>query len=805
MAALPLTGLALRALPDRGYALSKVAGWALASWIAWVVAATGLVGRSSTLDSYAVLAVAGASFLTLLWHKGGYMRAWVLYFRERWAYVLLIEAAFVGAFLGFVLLRSYMPEVSGTEKPMELMYLQSLYSSSSLPPDDLWLSGRPANYYYYGYYMNAFVGRMSGAPPAVAFNLSLAGVWASTLVALGGVAYNGVIAGNGRRLRAVAAAALAPALVLIASNPAGALAAWNGIRRPLAEPLSWWAPSRVVYDLIPGRAGPQETINEFPAFSFLLGDLHPHVMAMPLFALGLGVALAIALSAGRPRSHLAGATLFAGAVIGWLWMTNPWDVPVLAAVTALAAWTAARPTDRAVGRRRSLFAPTRLRLRLAVLLPVAAAAVTLPYLLSYNAPVKQLAQLPTWVERLPILSRLGRTVGIVWWDHTEIHELTLVWGFHLALVVAIIVVHRRAVWNARRLLLGAFVVGVAVSLLVQAPVLMLLPVVVSALYVALGPSAIQATIPDPEPSRTPSAAPAFAAHNDHVAATGGMGSVDTAAPLPVFTPKPVATYAPARTALPTADAVQKWGFLLIAAGLGLVMLSELIYLRDLFESRMNTVFKFYFQAWQLLGVACAVLLLVGPNGLDTRRGRMRLLPGLLGAPVVLLLVAAAGLYAMEGVRDRTTGGRQGLDGAAFLTRQDESAALAAQWLLENTSPGTVVLEATGGPYSSYARIATFSGRPTVLGWANHERQWRAGRQDALREIEVRGDDVRTLYSPLTAERRRELFDKYDVRYVYYGELEREMQREDDVPESDPFAGLLPVAATFGESVLYRVP
>ncbi|MEJ7652831.1 MAG: DUF2298 domain-containing protein [Chloroflexia bacterium] len=62
--------------------------------------------------------------------------------------------------------------------------------------------------------------------------------------------------------------------MLIASNPAGALAAWNGIRRPLAESFSWWAPSRVVYDLIPGRAG-QETINEFPAFSFLLGDLHP--------------------------------------------------------------------------------------------------------------------------------------------------------------------------------------------------------------------------------------------------------------------------------------------------------------------------------------------------------------------------------------------------------------------------------------------------------------------------------------------------------------------------------------------------
>ncbi|MEJ7652832.1 MAG: DUF2298 domain-containing protein [Chloroflexia bacterium] len=206
MAALPLTGLALRALPDRGYALSKVAGWALASWIAWVVAATGLVGRSSTLDSYAVLAVAGRLVSHAALAQGGYMRAWVLYFRERWAYVLCSSRrrSLGRSSASYCCARTC--EVSGTEKPMELMYLQSLYSSSSLPPDDLWLSGRPANYYYYGYYMNAFVGRMSRAP-AVAFNLSLAGVWASTLVALGGVAYNGVIAGNGRRLRAVAAAA----------------------------------------------------------------------------------------------------------------------------------------------------------------------------------------------------------------------------------------------------------------------------------------------------------------------------------------------------------------------------------------------------------------------------------------------------------------------------------------------------------------------------------------------------------------------------------------------------------------------
>src|SRR5690606_35664924 len=82
----------------------------------------------------------------------------------------------------------------------------------------------------------------------------------------------------------------------------------------------WWEGSRV----IPG------TITEFPFFSFLLGDLHPHVMSLPLVLLATGFAAATWRGRGqltwrRLRTEPAPAALLA-IVFGGLAFQNTWDV-----------------------------------------------------------------------------------------------------------------------------------------------------------------------------------------------------------------------------------------------------------------------------------------------------------------------------------------------------------------------------------------------------------------------------------------------------------------------------------------------
>jgi len=98
---------------------------------------------------------------------------------------------------------------------------------------------------------------------------------------------------------------------------------------------------------------------------------------------------------------------------------------------------------------------------------------------------------------------------------------------------------------------------------------------------------------------------------------------------------------------------------------------------------------------------------------------------------------------------------------------------AIQWINANIRPSTgeapIILEAPGGGYENYGRVSAFTGLPTLLGWTNHEGQWRGN--DA--EIRRRLPDIEMIYTTASAEQALELLDKWDVRYVIVGEAERQ--------------------------------
>jgi uncharacterized membrane protein len=176
--------------------------------------------------------------------------------------------------------------------------------------------------------------------------------------------------------------------------------------------------------------------------------------------------------------------------------------------------------------------------------------------------------------------------------------------------------------------------------------------------------------------------------------------------------------------------------LLTIAGVLLVLIPEFFYLRDQFGWRMNTIFKFYYQAWLLWGITAAfgTALLV-----RELRGGWTALFVILMTGVVLASFA----YPVLSLWNRTNGlnppsGRT-LDGAAYFHDRDSDDSAAIRWL-SLAPPGNVV-EAVGPQYSEYARVATLSGQPTVLGWPGHESQWRGGEK----EMGSRQVDIETLY------------------------------------------------------------
>jgi YYY domain-containing protein len=198
--------------------------------------------------------------------------------------------------------------------------------------------------------------------------------------------------------------------------------------------------------------------------------------------------------------------------------------------------------------------------------------------------------------------------------------------------------------------------------------------------------------------------------------------------------------------------------LMIVLGGLMVLAPEFVYLRDNFGTRMNTVFKFYYQAWMLWSLAAAYAAVV-----LLRKGSF------LSRVVVVLFIVLGLAYPVMAYPNKTDNFRYStgftLDAGAHLAlyQPDEAAAIA--WLAE-AEPGTVA-EAVGGQYSSYARVATLSGQPTVLGWPGHEGQWRGG----YAEVGTREADIRTLYETADWTEALGIIHQYDIRYIFVGSLE----------------------------------
>jgi YYY domain-containing protein len=211
--------------------------------------------------------------------------------------------------------------------------------------------------------------------------------------------------------------------------------------------------------------------------------------------------------------------------------------------------------------------------------------------------------------------------------------------------------------------------------------------------------------------------------------------------------------------------------LLVAIGCLMLALPEVVYVRDSFDGssvyRMNTVFKFYYQAWVLLGVAAAYAVYRGWHVL-----RQYFSPSSAWAAVVVVAAGALGglYYTVNAPQSANQGGlADSLNGASVLQANAPGDYTAVRWLRTHVSGNPVELEATGGEYDTrFARVSTFTGLPTVLGWGGHEYQWRGSDP----EIQQRSNDIKTIYTTTNVQTAQTLLRRYNVRYVIVGATER---------------------------------
>ena len=793
LAGLPLARRLFAHLPDRGHAFARPLALLLGCYVLWLLGIIGLLRVDATSFLFGLALVFG-----LGWALGGRLDTT----REERRAVVQVELVFLASFLFGVVLRAYNPDIAATEKPMEFGFLNSILRDGNLPPHDPWLAGYAISYYYFGYVMVGALAKLSGVAAAQAFNLGIATLFALTVTGAFGLVRNLVAEHSQRELSSSVPTffgALAGVSLSVMGNLEGFLEVLHARRLlpmsfwrwldilDLSEPIEavswlpqrnwwWWRASRVITDRSPAGAH-METIDEFPGFSFLLGDMHPHVLALPFVLLAIAVSVEWALRLREePRARSHGRFLVLAAVtMGGLGFLNTWDWPAYVVLFGVATWLAL--PEMAV--RARLWQAVRL----AALVAAAGFLAYLPFYLFFQSQAAGIAPtlfVHTKLRQFTVMFGpflfvavffAGRALlsqrplplrrGLLWWlllFLTPFAFLSLISLGLLALPSGReVLAQLRGMAEVREIVGDRPWSQVIASLLVakvSAPWMLLVVTGVMAAAIAVIEGPLPRPLPETRGGET-------GEHDGSPLPSSVIGADTVVCPVASF-PRFGKGDAPKRSdALASGGLGESLSLAMIAIGLALTWAVEFIYLRDYFGTRMNTVFKFYYQAWVLLAIGCSFGAYHLWQGLCGWRRLALVLPAALLFVLGLLYPLLAAYAKTDGFRGPPT-----LDGTLYLRASAPADYAAIRWLNENVRGTPVILEAAGGSYSAFARISANTGLPTLIGWDFHEMQWRGSGR-----FQGRQEEVRLVYtSPAWAEVQAVLL-RYDVHYVYVGPLE----------------------------------
>lgn len=718
LALLPFALLLFRRVPGEGASFARPVAALLFMWPVWFLASVtdgALPFTSATLWG-AVLLLGIAGWLWT-WRSGWFTR-------DTLRHLVVSEAGHLAAFVAFLVFRGFGPDANFQEKPSDLMMLSSVMHSTSMPPQDAWMAGETVNYYYLGYAIWGGFGKMAGAMPAEVFNLALISSFAMTFVAGAGLVAS--VLGRFHRDRvAITGGVIATITILLMGNPWATGQVLDD--REFQENAFFfdgigWEASRVIVDVEGGGTNP---ITEFPAFSFVLGDLHPHVMALPFTILALALAWML-LTLGRLREGVSlirrdwHRLALAGGMIGSLYALNSWDFPTYLVIALLALGLG------------TVGASISERLAAGTITVGGALLAWLPFYLGFEAPsVASGSSFSESLSGLPVLGGVLGSISSYTGERTSPQEFFSIFGFmYLVLVVLLLV----ETWRRREDTLIAF-----------------------------AESRGGTWEPDPM-TRNVAVITAILCF---------FGAIIVPVPLLVIAGLPVimtwlllerdARLTPANVSL-----------VLYSLALILTLVPEFFYLSDVYGTRMNTVFKVSYQVWLLMAVATALATI------SIWRAFHRSNVARVALPVGLALVVLAGMaYPVMGgyqwlewrAPDREW---DGVDGLAYL-KTDGGGQFAGEyeairWLLENTDEDDVILTAGGGEWeSAIGRVPGGSGVPAIMGWAGHENQWRLGHEGYIEEREQRVNDILALYDGTPPE--EEILDRYGVTLIYIGPTE----------------------------------
>lgn len=812
LTALPLIMRLLPSLPDKGYTLARGAGWLMIGFVFWLLGILGFLNNSVGSIVFAwglVLAVA-------LIVNFRFPLDWQSWWKENRKLIVVTEVLFVVLLVSFALFRAHQNNFASTEKPMDLAFMSAIQHSQSFPPNDPWLSGYSISYYYFGYLLAAMNSMLAGVPSTIGYNMHLALLFALAGISSFGIGYNLVRSRKASsRAEAMVFGGLAAFFLLWMSNfymplvempyksgeaSADYLCFWdtkdlaqyppnyvpgNAFDPSQYESWFWFGASRTITERAlstPEYSGScadsayqqtgeriNEVIDEFPAFSFILGDSHPHVMGLPFVLLALGIALNVVLSSDAPNRW---QTLFYGVSVGALIFFNTWDAPIYITVIVGAEFI-----RRLSSSERDWLSLVKFGGAILILGIIAFS----PFLIGFRSQAGGI--LPNVLHP------------------TRPQQLFLMFGPFILLLGFYLIVE---VWRGLKsselkpLLGGGLAAGVFMTLIF---------VMLFLLLVGTIAWDYQETI------------------NRFVAQYGGWDEVTRQVldrwlmrgltPLLLFITLGLGF---SRLFAGGQPLQNRFALLLLICGLGLVIIPEFVYLRDNFGTRMNTVFKFYYQAWVMFSISAAYGVYTITRDLTLPKPNF-VLQGFFVLMLVVIMLAGS-IYSVFGYYNRMVVSRETDDSTVTLDGgrnfripiEDYEAIMCLKDLVGNAD----VVVAEANPESSpstisvnynpiHGRVGSLTGIPVVIGWTGHESQWRGSSYYEARG--TRTTDLDMLYTDSRLAVILEIVDRYGIDYIIFGNTERQHYGSGaEITLQDNFEVVCEATSPFGSATtrIYRV-
>lgn len=649
---LPLTQVLFDAFTDKGWLFSKAIGIAVAGFLVWAGVCAGFLKFNTTI----CIAVTVAASI-LCWIAAWKCKVKISIPVDE---ILCDEFIFLFIFLAWTYIAGFRPEAHGTEKFMDYGFMAAMMRSETLPAKDIWYSLENMNYYYGGQYYAVFLTKLTGAEVSDTYNLMRTLV-AGLLFAMSySVGYQLIIhmpqsiLEKKKKIMASVGGVLSAAAVVFAGNFHYVLYGLLGKVFNLEMSADYWFPNSTRYIGYNPETN-DKCIHEFPCYSFVLGDLHAHVVNTMFVIVVIGIVLAWILKTRKEeaksakfswkKSLLEPAVIVSGFFIGLFQFTNYWDFVIYFTVLLI---TVVYVQIYRFGKDWKSMILTILQQ--GALAFIIANVTALPFTLTFKTMVSGVA--------------LAQ-------NHTLIHQWLVLWGLPAGLVliftVAIILKYKKG---------------------------FLFDSNVSDIFV----------------------------------------------------------------------------FLIGMCGLGLALIPEIVYVRDIYEdgyARSNTMFKLTYQAFIMFGLAMGYIVI---RFITWQRRKLPKIAGYVGLLGLLLTVGYFGnaVYSWFGPVWKTEEYRC-LDATRYLENVFPEDAPAIRWLEENVAGNPTVLEANGDSYSDFERVSAMTGLPTVVGWYVHEWLWRGDTTDLNEKVA----DIQEIYTSADTKAVQALLDEYEVDYLFVGAREYE--------------------------------